>query len=382
MIVELKGVGFVNKGAELMLHEMIKQINSRYPNTIFTMVPGYPNSPYEKYSKYGIHPKASIWYKNKNILNFVGYVPQKIRKRFGIIVEKEINVVLDASGFAYSDQWGINQTLVMAKLCNKWKKQKTKIILLPQAFGPFSTKKIQDAIKNIADNVDLMYAREIKSYEYLTSIVGERPNIRISPDITSIIKGIDPGSKDIDSNTICIVPNIRMIDRAKNQNGNKYYDLLESSIKYLIQRKQKVTILIHEGSEDLMLAEVVMKNIGVTLPIIRYDDPLYVKGIIGKCKGIISSRYHGLVSSLSQGVPALGTGWSHKYEMLFRDYGFMDGMLDVLSSREVIEEKLDMLIDEKKVKIISEKIKEKSFFIQSKVEIMWDSVQDVIDKVI
>jgi hypothetical protein len=64
-------------------------------------------------------------------------VPAGIREQYGVVLDKEVNVVLDAAGFAYSDQWGPDLSEELARSSKRWKKQGSKVILLPQAFGPF-----------------------------------------------------------------------------------------------------------------------------------------------------------------------------------------------------------------------------------------------------
>lgn len=50
-------------------------------------------------------------------------MPTGIREQYGIVLDKEINVVLDAAGFAYSDQWGPDLSEELARSSKRWKKQ-------------------------------------------------------------------------------------------------------------------------------------------------------------------------------------------------------------------------------------------------------------------
>jgi colanic acid/amylovoran biosynthesis protein len=107
----------------------------------------------------------------------------------------------------------------------------------------------------------------------------------------------------------------------------------------LITRAQelgfKPYLLLHEGENDLKLAKSINKELSCPVNIVQTSDALEVKGIIGTAKLVVSSRFHGLVSALSQGVPVIATGWSHKYKMLLNDYKCGDYLLSPNDDRAI-----------------------------------------------
>jgi len=92
----------------------------------------------------------------------------------------------------------------------------------------------------------------------------------------------------------------------------------------------------------------------------------------------LGSRFHGLVSALSQGVPALATGWSHKYQMLFEDYGIPEGMLKVGASDAEIERKVAWITDDREQ--IQTELKARAEHLKAQSEQMWQQVFEVIDQ--
>ena len=111
----------------------------------------------------------------------------------------------------------------------------------------------------------------------------------------------------------------------------------------------------------------------------KEDDPLRIKGIIGASQSVVASRYHALVSALSQGVPAVATGWSHKYTELFDDYGFPDGLLSIDNDAGRIDATMTRLVDAEHSKQIALQLFETSARLKCLSEEMWSAVQSVID---
>ena len=144
--------------------------------------------------------------------------------------------------------------------------------------------------------------------------------------------------------------------------------------RYAYEKGQKPFILVHGDINDLVLAEKICDTVGANIQIIKETNPLKIKGILGASSATLGSRFHGLVSSLSQGIPALGVGWSHKYQMLFEDYGFSEGLLDLHMPIDELHKKMDLLFNvTTKEKIVSI-IKKNNRNQKEQAQKMWDEV--------
>ncbi len=375
MYVEVRKAGFVNKGAELMLRAVVDQVQGQHPEARVVMEPGRDSGPYpyRQRAKLGLYQKAWLWRKGIPFGDLAALVPSRLRELYGVVLDKEIDVILDAAGFAYTDQWGSALSEELARSSARWKNRGTKVILLPQAFGPFRDSKSIEAVKRFVDNVDLIYARDSVSYNYLIDIVGESDHIKQSPDFTNLIEAQCPDYFDRETQQICIVPNFRMMDKTSEAVASGYIPFLERVTRMLLERDAKPFLLVHEGADDLRLAEQVSNAVG-GVPILKESDPLAIKGILGACRGTVGSRFHGLVSALSQGVPSLATGWSHKYQMLFADYEFEQGVLDINLTDEALEQALEYLTNATLAAALSSSLMVRSHQLKQQSRAMWDDV--------
>jgi colanic acid/amylovoran biosynthesis protein len=380
MIIEIRRAGFVNKGAHLMVLAILAKLKKRYPHAKYTMAANNGSQTFEVMTQLGFYPKASLFRKRIEFGDLANLIPKRIRSRFGIITDKEVDVVIDAAGFGYGDKWGKQSTYELYRSSRRWKKRDTKVILLPQAFGPFTINKNKKYFKKAFSNINLIYAREEESYKNIIGITGDSSRLAIAPDFTNLLSGEIPSYFVPTPNLFCVVPNYRMIDKTDSETSALYLPFMKMCARYLEAKGVKLMILIHEGEKDLHLGNEISKCTNEEIPIIQESNPIYIKGILGSCAATIGSRYHGLVSALSQGVPSLATGWSHKYEMLLKDYDFLEGLLDVHFDEKQLGAKLDMIIDEQRNKLLSEKLLKKSEQLKQKVEQMWQEVFSIIDE--
>lgn len=352
MIIEIKGVQFVNKGAELMLHAILQQLAQRFPDAKIVLKDN-SNSPYLKRISVGAYQKLEL---KKNIYDFADLfymLPKKIRNwllKWGVITEADIDVILDASGFSYGDQWS---SVILAQTAREVKRMKDKgkhYIFMPQALGPFTQPKQKKWAKIAFENASLVVAREQESFSYVKSLMGDKNNIVCFPDFTNLVVGVVPESfKDKDKRYFTVIPNSKMLSKKNSNTAWQAHYVNTFAVLINEAKKQGLTpfLLNHEGGEDQTLCEKINAMLSKPVEILQEEDPLKVKGIIGASEAILCSRYHGCVSALSQGIPCLGTSWSHKYEKLFEEYGVSEYLIAPHGEAGKLVAHLNQLLDSK-----------------------------------
>ncbi len=372
MIIEIKGTGSHNKGAEMMLLTILEQLKDK--NIKFTVAPYKGSCEYPFYAKLGIYPKLWIRFKGFQIGKLGKFIPKRIRELFGIIVDEEVNIILDASGFAYSSQWGDEPTRIMAQESKSWREEGKKIILLPQAFGPFNNENIKKNMGEIIENSTLIYARDQHSYEELLKIKDDE-KIKLCPDFTVLFKGKKPKYFDKNIHQICIVPNQRMKDKTDTKN---YEEFLAKIIIKLQSSDLSPFFLIHGGEEDRKLAEKINTLLNIKIDIISEENPYFIKGIIANSIGLIGSRFHSIASALYSGVPTLGTGWSHKYQYLFEEFDYKDGLINSSINDNELDIKLGYITNSIKQEEVKKLLLENKKLIEKKVLLMLDEIKEEI----
>ncbi len=376
MIFEIKGTGMSNKGAELMLCAIIRHLG-RKPNKIQFVVEPWIGS-YSERARYGLYQKMNIRKSGR-----AGFIIEKLmhrgyRQNFGLVSEFEIDVVLDASGFAFGDQWGPNNAVTMAKDVVRWKKQGKKIIFLPQAFGPFEDFELRRAFIQILEHADLVFARDKGSYHYIKDIGVPFDNVKMAPDFTNLLNGDDSCAIDKIKGRACIIPNNQMIVFAGSEQEKDYITFLSKSINYLMDSGKRPFILEHETEHDNKLVKIIQETCVMPPEIIQESDPLKIKSIIGNSFLVIGSRFHGLVNALSQGVPAIGTSWSHKYRYLFEDYSCSEYLFITLADTRSLKDKIYPISNEPYRSSLIRKLKAAGEIEKQKTKKMWKQVEELL----
>lgn len=364
--VEVKGISFNNQGACLMLFAIIEEFERRGVAANFlieysgTSIKGFP------------HPlwrKARYVRKGLNLLGPLNLVPAFILNRFKLKKCRDVDVVLDASGFSYGDQW--NWKVARDRLGSTiagLKQRNIPVILLPQALGPFENVDGRSEFVKIAKHADLIFARDEQSLEYASPLTPSE-KLFLAPDFTNLIAAKSNHETDALANRPCIVPNTKML--SKTGNSERYIVFLVDAIKYLQQNNEEPFILLHEIADDNDLAQEINRRLKKQVTIISHSDARVLKQVIGKASLMIGSRFHALVSSLSQSVPTIACGWSHKYNALMDDYECSEYLVN-LDSDEPQSLITKATAQQKQLQVNAERQKHAS-------RDMWDRVFSVIN---
>ncbi|OOE62358.1 polysaccharide pyruvyl transferase family protein [Salinivibrio kushneri] len=370
MLVEIKGIGIPNKGAELMLVAVVEEFTRRYGEVDFVVD---PNTDFLGRSRYQLYQKGWMNIKGLQIGYLIDFMPNKLLSRFGIKKDKDIDIVVDASGFCYSDSFGPkNAYEQVSRYISRWKRQGKKVAFLPQAYGPFENPKLASMMRSTLEKADIFFARDEQSKKYLEKI--GLKDVAQSPDFTCLVEGVIPNDFSTeDAGDVCVILNNRMIEKLSVADGKSYIENMTKMISLLRSYNMRPFFLLHDGLDDKPLTESINNNLEEPLKTYYYEDPKEIKGVISTASIVISSRFHGLVSALTQGIPVIATGWSHKYQMLLDDYNVGDFLADHMDYSDLVK-KIELLKDEDKYTLIKNGIvQEKKRQIQ-KTKDMWNLV--------
>ncbi len=376
MKIVLSGVETTNKGAELMLYAILQEIERKHPEaTVY--ISGYRVNQGLNYIDTPLNirffPLEKFW--DRSHINGVLI-------RMGLPKIESMNFVhadyfFDGSGFIFSDQcglWGSTPEWWERILKNQYKKG-SKIIFLPQAFGPLEMKKTREAIKILNKYATVIMPREQVSLNYLKSSgIVDMSKVKMYSDFTCLVEGRFPKKYEHLQNGICIIPNVRMVDRGVIT-MDKYKELIREIILKGKLSGHTVYLLNHEGASDEKIAYMLSDMLNNEIEVVTGLNALEVKGLIASAYLVVSSRFHGVASSLNSCVPCLATSWSHKYQELFNDYGIEGNVLplnDLNAALIKVEELIDKnnnTAERNKLSIIVPKVKEET-------KAMWKMIWD------
>jgi len=302
--IEIVGVWLPNKGAELMAHAAISELRQRLDDVSFHCVRQGPDAARTAIGMqpFDLKPKTV----GKRILAKLGMIPASNRPA--------ITHVLDLSGFAYGDHWGVNKARNRA---GHFLREGAPVYFSPQAFGPFSSDAFQKEMRYIVNGSRIISARDAVSADHLRALGCDR-EIAVVPDITLGLDVSDRAPKLPDGPYACLVLNAKLVSSGK-MTQEEVLSLYQAAIRLIKNAGITPVITLHEPVADRDISEKLAER--ENADIVSFDDARDTKHFISRSRCVITARFHGLANALSTGVPAFAVSWSHKYRELLRDFG-------------------------------------------------------------
>jgi polysaccharide pyruvyl transferase WcaK-like protein len=374
VIVEVRGANTRNKGGELMLRAIARELEGDHGVAVEPRVGSY-----EERARMGLLqkvPDRRAW-----LIAVARGLLRKVRphaaSQHGVVLDPDIGALLDASGFAYSDQFDLERSVIAAERAELAKRRGQRVVLLPQAFGPFESASRRDAFCRLADSADLVYARERVSLEHVMGSGSRTDHVRLAPDFTCLLDGELPDGFEAPDRLAVVVPSAKLLTETAPDVRESYLPFLASVVDFLRAADFDVRLLQHERGDGKVI-DALQARLQVPAPTVAFESALHLKGVIGSADVVVASRFHALVSALSQGVPALGLGWSHKYEMLFDDYGCGDHVVAPTLAPAQLEQHLRTLTEDPTRSKIVDLLQRHAAAERARTRAMWSEIRPLL----
>jgi len=382
-VVKLKAGAITNKGDMLMVLAILQRLREWGPVTVCMDFGSIPRTTARELDISFCIPRirkqrASILTKSKLLLKrTLKWGACWILSPFRIVSENSVDLLLDASGYAYSDYWGPSKIWKAIECYNSLRA--ATIVLMPQSLGPFLTTKAD--FRHLSSLADRIYARDRISLAYARSAISDVGKLKHAPDFTFDVETINPTGFNVSNEYICILPNHRIMD-ANPDSQRDYLRFLETCAIYAHHRGYEVVLVPHDSKHDKEVVDALTDNLAFPLVVYSSFDVRKIRWVIAKSKLVVSSRFHGLVNALTQSVPAIGLGWSHKFQCLMEEYDSERFLVNLsVSDRETRNLMDELLFEETRGKHVTKLINSRRIQ-KARSDEMWEEIISLLkDKV-
>lgn len=248
---------------------------------------------------------------------------------------------IDISGYALSSQWSVSHSMNYLLNIMIAKKFSIPYYIFPQSIGPFDYR-LRDkiflsplVIRACLNYPTKIFAREEEGLRTLSKFTVS--NIRKSCDIVFTHQGYNAANIykttprlqniKIEPNSVGIIPNLKVTERAPESIYKLYHLVIEQLIK-----AKKIVYLLRHSYEDLAACQRI-KSLYPDNQNIRLisDDigAIELENIIKQMDFLIASRYHSIIHAYKNGVPVLAIGWAAKYYELLKEFNQLDYFFDI-----------------------------------------------------
>ena len=341
-----------NKGTESMVAAVCRELFGKYPDCRIRLLSYYPRADRPLSHKYGIDilpgTPASLLLSTMPLaglvwaLRFFSILKALAERNPVIRALRNADMVFDMGGITFSDGREIYLpfniiTILPAILMN------CRVIKLSQAMGPFSNALNRSTAAWILPRLHRIYARGDHTMAHLKEI--GLTNIALAADLAFSLEAPrgERSNKlsifDNDRKTTGIAPSSVVYKYCRNR-GIDYIDIMVQFVKALHQEFSLNVVLIPHSikketrrlkNNDLPVIRAIESRVTPSpwLQVIDADMEIaQMRSLIAECNFFFASRFHSMVSALSEKVPLIVCGWGHKYLEVLEQFDLSEFYVD------------------------------------------------------
>src|SRR5688572_5645225 len=375
MLIDIRGFNPENLGSCLMLLAAQARLHAAFPQARISVALGGDALRLARRARasFGVIGRWPGRWKRLDVGWLGNFVPAGLQRAFAVTRDQDFRAVVDISGFAYGDFWGAGKLhRRLGRGISQWKREGRKVILLPQAFGPFRDGALADGMREVLRNADLVFPRDRVSREYLTALGAPRA-LEQCPDFTHEVPAVSRPDDPEPGTYFCVIPNSKLIVGKTPEEVARYLDFFTGATQRLASSLAIQPVMLRfGGAEDAQLVETLLARLSPRPRSFLIEDARHAKGLIAGSVATISSRFHAIMSALGASVPCLSVGWSHKYGEAMSEY---DCATYSLSMADVNRPStLDDFIDEVRGGTLRERLSAAGIRHRAATDRMWGQV--------
>ena len=379
MLIDIRGFNPENLGSCLMLLAARARLQAAFPQARISVALGGDDLRLARRHRasYGVVGRWPRRWKQMNVGWLGRVVPSGVQRAFNVTDEQDFRAVVDISGFAYGDFWGAGKLeRRLGRGISQWKRDGRKIILLPQAFGPFRDGALAAGMREVLRTADLVFPRDRVSREYLAALGAPR-SLEQCPDFTHEVPTVSQPGDPLPGTYFCVIPNSKLTSGKSTAEVARYLEFFTTATQRLSSAlRVRPVMLRFGGAEDGQLMETLLSRFSPRPRSFLIEDARHAKGLIAGSVACVASRFHAIMSALGAAVPCLSVGWSHKYGEAMGEYDCARYSLSMAEGDRAAA--LDDFIDEVRAGDLRERLGQAGTRQRELTDRMWSRVNHCI----
>ncbi len=256
------------------------------------------------------------------------------------------HVVVDVAGISFVDGRGLPLLGYNVLMTGIPLLAGATVVKCAQALGPFETRTNRAAARLVLSRLAAVVGRGEASHRHLAGLGLDPRKVDRATDLAFRMP-LPEAARDeaalrlrnlgVREPFVAVVPSA-VVDGSCRRRGIDYRGRLAALARAVTDGGTDVLLLAHAARpgrpasrmNDLPLVRDLHER--VAHPRCHVLDealaPDVLRALIERAEGIVSSRFHAMISALAVGTPVLVVGWSHKYGEVLRDFGLERWAID------------------------------------------------------